>query len=285
MIISEVSMRSFENLLINFLKYGFLILISAFMLLPFFWMLTTSFKPANEIFVSPPVYISPNSNFDSYIYLFQEAGIAKIIWNTFIYAFTATALQLFFCSMVGYGLAKFRFPGRDALFMLILSTLIIPFAVLMVPLYIIMRNLGGIDTLWGLVLPGAASAYGIFFLRQYILAFPDELIDAARIDGCGEFRIYWSILLPVIAPGLTSLGLIFFMGSWNNFLWPLIMIKSPEGFTLPIAITSMVSSTISIPIYNHQMAASVLSVLPLLIIFIVFQRRFIEGITSGAVKG
>lgn len=278
-------MFRFKRVVSSLVIYGFLISISLFMLLPFFWMLTTSFKPANEIFVNPPIIFSSNFNFDSYVYLFREANIHRIIWNTFRFAFSATMLQLFFCSMVGYGLAKFNFPGRDTIFIIVLSNLIIPFAVLMVPLYIIMRHLGGIDTLWGLILPGAASAYGIFFLRQYMLDFPDELLDSARIDGCGEFRIYLSIVLPIIAPGLASLGLIFFMGSWNNYLWPLIMIKTPADFTLPIAIASMVGSTISIPIYNQQMAASVLSILPLLVIFILFQKRFIEGITSGAIKG
>jgi ABC-type glycerol-3-phosphate transport system permease component len=136
-----------------------------------------------------------------------------------------------------------------------------------------------------LIIPGAANAFGIFFMRQYITTISDELLDAARIDGASEFGIFGRVILPIIAPGLTSLGLIFFMGSWNNFMWPLVILKSPSNFTLPIAIRSIVGGLIGRPVFNLQMAASVISIIPLLIVFLVFQRRFVEGITAGAIKG
>lgn len=266
------------------LLYGILIAVSAFMMLPFVWMLSTSLKPADEIFGFPPKLISVRASFESYIFLIQNYDIFRILLNTFFIAASSTALQLIFCSLGGYGFAKFRFPGQGALFSFLLATMIIPFTVTMVPLFIIMRNLHWIDTYWALIIPWAANAFGIFFFRQYILSISDELLDAARIDGADEFAIYWRIILPIIAPGLTSLGLLSFMGSWNSYLWPLIILKSPENFTLPLTINSLTGPA-GRTIYNVQMAASVISVLPLLIIFIIFQRRFVEGIQAGAIRG
>jgi ABC-type glycerol-3-phosphate transport system permease component len=267
------------------LLYAILIAVSTFMLLPFIWMVSTSLKPESEIFRLPPVLVSPNFSLDSYRNLFEQRNILRVITNTFIIAFCSTALQLFFCSLGGYGFAKFKFWGRHKLFAILIGTMIVPFSVTMVPLYVIMQNLGWIDTFWPMIIPGAASAFGIFFMRQYIASISNELLDAARIDGAGEFGIFTRIVLPIISPGLTSLGLIFFMGAWNNFMWPLVILKSPDNFTLPIAIRSYVGGVIGRPVFNLQMAASVLSIIPLLIIFLVFQRRFLEGITAGAVKG
>jgi len=153
----------------------------------------------------------------------------------------------------------------------------------MAPLYVIMRDLKWIDTFWPLIIPNAANAFGIFFLRQYISTVTSELLDAARVDGASEFAIYWRIILPIIAPGLVSLGMIFFMNSWNNYLWPLIILKSPANFTLPLLIRSTIGPS-GRTVWNVQMAASVISILPLLVIFLAFQRRFVEGITAGAVK-
>jgi ABC-type glycerol-3-phosphate transport system permease component len=280
-----ISRRKISDRLINVALYLVLLGISIFMLLPFIWMLSTSLKPENEIFKLPPVIISPNFNLDSYRNLIEQRNILRIVANTFIIASAATVLQVFFCALGGYGFAKFRFKGREKLFAILLATMIVPFTVLMVPLYIIMLNLAWIDTFWPMIIPGAASAFGIFFMRQYISSVSDELLDAARIDGAGEFGIFRRIVLPIIMPGLTSLGLIFFMGAWNNFMWPLVILKSPDNFTLPIAIRSYVGGVIGRPVFNLQMAASIISILPLLLIFLGFQRRFVEGITAGAVKG
>ena len=269
----------------NILLYGILIMTSIFMMLPFVWMLSTSLKPENEIFRLPPIVISPNFNLNSYRNLIEQRHILRILANTGIIASGSTALQLFFCSLGGYGFAKFKFPGREQLFGILLATMIVPFSIMMVPLYVIMLNLKWIDTFWPLIIPGAANAFGIFFMRQYITTISDELLDAARIDGACEFVIFGRVILPIIAPGLTRLGLIFFMGSWNNFMWPLVILKSPSNFTLPIAIRSIVGGLIGRPVFNLQMAASVISIIPLLIIFLVFQRRFVEGITAGAIKG
>ncbi len=264
--------------------YAFLIVISLFMLLPFIWMLSTSLKPADEIFAIPPIFISRNMDLHAYIFIQQDYDILRIVGNTFVIAFAATALRLFFCALGGYGFAKFKFPGQAALFAFLLGTMVIPNAVTLVPVYLIMRDLKWIDTFLPLIIPGAASAFGIFFMRQYISSLSEEIMDAARIDGAGEFAIFVRIVLPIIAPGLTSLGLIFFMGSWNDFMGPLIYLKSQDMFTLPLLIRSMIGP-VGRTVYDVQMAASVVSLIPLLIIFLVFQRRFLEGITAGAVKG
>jgi len=277
--------RRFNQIATNVLIYTCLITISLYMLLPFFWMLTTSLKPQDEIFHIPPILISRNSSLASYIDLVQNRNILRVVLNTFVIAFTATIFRLFFCSLAGYGFAKYNFPGKKVLFSLLLATMIVPFTVTMVPLFITMNKFGWIDTIWPMVIPGAASAFGIFFLRQYISTVNDELLDAARIDGAGEFMIYYRIILPIIAPGLISIGLIFFMASWNDFLWPLVILKSPEHFTLPLAIRTFIAGTIGRPVYNLQMAASVISIIPLLIIFLIFQRRYFEGITAGAIRG
>jgi ABC-type glycerol-3-phosphate transport system permease component len=276
--------RRLSILVTDFLMYALLIGVSIFMILPFIWMVSTSLKPADEIFAIPPIIISPNSTLNAYVYLQQQYNILGIVKNTFVIAFSATILRLFFCALGGYGFAKFKFPGQGALFAFLLGTMVIPGAVTLVPVYIIMRDLKWIDTFWPLIIPGAANAFGIFFMRQYIMSVSNELMDAARIDGASEFTIFWRIILPIIAPGLTSLGLIFFMSSWNDFIGPLIYLKSPEHFTLPLIIRSLVGP-VGRTVYDVQMATSVISLIPLLIIFLVFQRRFVEGITAGAIKG
>ncbi len=266
---------------LDLLLYGFLVGTSLFMLIPFLWMVSTSLKPPDEIFGFPPVLVSPNSSLQAYRFLFQEQGILRIVWNTFALSLGFTLLSLFFCSLGGYGFAKYHFPGRGWLFGFLIGTMMIPYIITMVPLFLIMRDLAWIDTFWAIIVPGAANAFGIFFLRQFISTIPDELLDAARIDGASEVGIYGRIVVPMIAPGLISLGLIFFMNTWNSFLWPLVILKSPENFTLPLLIRSM-TGTVGRTVYDVQMAASVVSIIPLLIIFLIFQRRFIEGITAGA---
>lgn len=281
---SAMTLRAVRRTSVNILMYIILIAISIFMILPFIWMLSTSFKLPQDVFGFPPVLISPRSTLVNYQFLFEKKNLALIVWNTFFVAASGTMLSLLFCSLGGYGFAKFKFPGRNVLFSLLLATMIIPGAVTIVPSFVIMRSFGWYNTFWPLIVPGAANAFGIFFMRQYISTINDELIDAARIDGAGEMGIYWRIILPIVLPGLTSLGLIFFMGSWNNYLGPLIWLKSPDKFTLPLAIFQF-GGAVGLTNYNGQMAMSVISIIPLLIIFLAFQRRFVEGITAGAIKG
>lgn len=275
-------MKNLRSLATQIAVYSLLTLIAFFMILPFIWMLSTSFKPQDEIFRSPPILISPNMSLDGYRYI-VDLGALRVLWNTFFIAFTSTALSLFFCTLGGYGFAKYRFPGRGALFAFLLGTMIIPSAVLMVPTYIIMLKLGWLDTYWPLIIPGAANAFGIFFMRQYISTISDELLDAARIDGCSEFGIFLRCILPICTPGLTTLGLIFFMSSWNNYLYPSIYLKSPDKFTLPLLMVQMQGPP-GYSLYREWMGVAVVSIVPLLILFLIFQRRFTEGITAGAIK-
>lgn len=279
-----MNLKFFRTGLVNTALYLVLISISVFMILPFVWMVSTSFKLPEDVFGFPPIIISPRSTAINYQYLFEQKNLLLIVWNTFLVASSGTLLSLLFCSLGGYGFAKFKFPGRNVLFSLLLATMIIPGAVTMVPSFVLMRSFGWYNTFLPLIVPGAANAFGIFFMRQYISSINDELIDAGRIDGAGEFGIYRRIILPIIIPGLTSLGLIFFMGAWNNYLGPLIWLKTPDKFTLPLAIFQF-GGAVGLTNYNGQMAMSVISIIPLLIIFLAFQRRFVEGITAGAIKG
>lgn len=276
--------KKFREFSVNFLLYGVLVVISAFMVLPFIWMLSTSFKLPEDVFGFPPVLFSERSTAINYFYLIQEKNLLRIVWNTFFVSLAGTIFSLFFTSLGGYGFAKFDFPGKGPMFAFLLATMIIPGAVMMVPSFVLMRQFGWVDSFLPLIVPGAANAFGIFFFRQYISTLSDELLDAARIDGASEFGIYTRIVVPIISPGMTSLGLIFFMGAWNNYLGPLIYLKSPDKFTLPLAIASF-GGAVGLTNYNAQMAMSVISLIPLLIIFLIFQRQFLQGITAGAIKG
>jgi len=277
--------RKITRLLVDVILYGFLIFISLYMILPFVWMISSSLKPENEIFSIPPILISKNMTLSAYKTVIVDGNILRILLNTFIVAAGATIARLFFCSLGGFGFAKYKFIGKGPLFGILVATLVVPFSVTLIPLFVIMSKLSWTNTFLPLIIPGAASAFGIFFMRQYISTINNELLDSARIDGAGEFTIFLRIILPIVSPGMTSLGLIFFMGAWNDFLWPLVILKKPNLFTLPIAINQMIQSMIGRPVYSQQMAAAVISIIPLLIIFLVFQRRFVEGITAGAVKG
>jgi ABC-type glycerol-3-phosphate transport system permease component len=277
--------RKITRLLVDILLYGFLILIALYMILPFVWMISSSLKPESEIFSVPPILFSRNMNLEAYKTVIFDQNILRILLNTIIVATGATAARLFFCSLGGFGFAKYKFIGKNSLFAILLATLVVPFSVTLIPLFVIMTRLKWTNTFLPLIIPGAASAFGIFFMRQYISTINNELLDSARIDGASEFTIFLRIIMPIVSPGMTSLGLIFFMGTWNDFLWPLVILKKPELFTLPIAINQMIQSMIGRPVYSQQMAAAVISIIPLLIIFLVFQRRFVEGITAGAVKG
>jgi ABC-type glycerol-3-phosphate transport system permease component len=270
--------------LTNILIYSFLIGIGIFTILPFLWMVSTSTKPPDEIFTSPPIFVSTHASLDSYIWMFQNYHLERIVANSFTIAATYALGSVLFCALGGFGFALYKFPGRNFLFSFLLATMIVPSAVTMVPLYFIMQKLKWIDTFLPLIIPGLANAFGIIYMRQYISTISTELLDAARIDGASEVNIFTSIILPIAAPALISLGLIFFMGQWNSFVDPLIYLKSPQNFTLPLVIQSLVGP-VGRTLWAAYMATSVVSVIPLLIIFLLFQRRFMEGIMSGAIKG
>ena len=270
--------------LVRLLVYLVLAGVSAFMVFPFVWMLVSSLKPFPEIF-SGAHFLPQHWTLHNFTSFFHQTNAAHALWNSFYIATASTALSLFLCALGGYGFAKFRFPGRNVLFAFVIATLAVPFAASVVPLLVMMRNtLHGVDTPWPLIVPSAANAFGIFFMRQYMLSIPDEILDAARVDGASEARIFLRVVLPVCAPALISLGIIVFIASWNGFLWPLVVLPSPHHWTLPLVLRSLQGPPGRTP-YDVLMAGSVVSTLPLVIGFLVFQRRLVSGIMAGTVKG
>ncbi|MEQ8675323.1 MAG: carbohydrate ABC transporter permease [Aggregatilineales bacterium] len=263
--------------------YTFLTVLAVFSILPFVWMTSSSFKLIAEIFARPPQLITDNMSLAAYRFAI-DIGVWRAMLNTFVIALTFTGITLLFSTMAGFGFAKYRFPGRKALFGLLLAIMLVPGAVTIVPTYILMLEFGWIDTIWPLVVPGAANAYAIFFMRQYVQAVPDEIIDSARIDGCSDIGIYRHIIVPLVTPGMISLGLISFMAMWNNYFGPLIYLRSPENFTLPLLQMNIVGPVVSARPWPEWMAVGVISIAPTLLIYTIFQRRFTEGIAAGAVK-
>lgn len=281
---SGIQRKNFGELLRKGAVYTIVIALCAFMIFPFLWMLVSSLKPLSEIFVGRG-FFPTTPTLENYVQLFRDYKTLPSLWNSFYIATVATSLSVFLCALGGYGFAKFDFPGRNTLFYIMLGTMTIPFVVLLVPLFIMMRNVfNWIDTPWPLIIPGAASAFGIFFMRQYMLSIADEMLDAARIDGASEFGIFLRIVLPTSLPGLASLGIIFFMGSWNNFLWPLAVLRSPDVYTLPLLLNSIQGPEGRFP-FGVLMAGSVVSVVPMIITFLFLQRYLIAGLTAGSVKG
>ena len=270
--------------LVRAVIYVLLAATAVFMIFPFVWMLVSSLKPFEEIFAGK-TFFPQRPTLDNYFSFFEQRNAARSIWNSFYISTAATLLSLFLCAMGGYGFAKFRFPGRGLLLAFVIATLAIPFAAILVPLFVMMRNaFQWVDTPWPLIIPGAANAFGIFFMRQYMLSIPDELLDAARVDGASEFRIFLRVVLPISMPAVISLGIIFFIASWNNFLWPLVILHSEENWTLPLTLRSLQGPPGRTP-FDVLMAGSVVSTIPLLMVFLVLQRRLVAGIMSGSVKG
>jgi ABC-type glycerol-3-phosphate transport system permease component len=278
-----VEHRSKKYRSVSTLMYAALLGFAVLMIFPMLWMGVSAFKPMEEIFSHPVTLIPKDPHITNFTELFNQFPFWKNMFNSAYISVVSTAVSLFFCALGGFGFAKYKFRFKEALFLFLLGSMMIPQEVLMIPLYVVFQKLHWIDTHWGLIVPGMANAFGIFFMRQFIRSLPDEMMEAARIDGLGEFQIFTRIVLPIIRPAFASLGIIFFMNSWNNFLWPLILLKSEGMYTMTVAIYS-ITGGIREP-FHIIMAGSFISVLPLLVIFLIFQRQFITGITSGAVKG
>lgn len=256
----------------------------ATMLIPFYFMFVFATHTRSEIFaVPPPLWFG--DAFSSNLSLLLEK--VPNFWRNFAMstyvAVMSTLLTLLFCSMGGYAFAMYDFRYKNQIFAVVMATLLIPPFLGMIPTFMIMDALGWINQPRALYIPGAAGAFGIFLMRQYIdSAIPRELLEAARIDGCGEFRIYWSVVLPLLGPAMGTLGLIAFIGSWNNFMGPLIVMHAPESYTLPLALRSMQSPVNTE--WGAVMAGSAIAVIPLMVIFVISSRRLIDGLTAGAVK-
>lgn len=265
------------------LKYIILAGGAFLMVFPFIWMGIASLMTAGEIQMRPPVWLPAQPQFSNYSELAQSIPIGRMYFNSLFTAGIIVSGVLLSSSLAGFAFAKYRFPGRETLFYLILATMMIPFFVTLIPVFFIVRQLGWIDTYQGLVAPGLTSAYGIFLMRQFMVTVPDELLDAARIDGASEPMIFWRIVVPLVKPALATLGTFTFIGAWNNFLWPLLALNSRELFTLPLGINSLRS--LYADNTNLLMAGAAVAVLPMLLLFIFLQRYFIQGIALTGLKG
>jgi multiple sugar transport system permease protein len=262
--------------------YGVLLAGVVLTLLPLLWMVSASLMPAGEASALPPRFFPSRPTLEHYAALVSRLKLEHSLFNSAFLASVTTAIAVLFNSMAGYAFAKLRFSGRDRMFRALLAALVIPGQVAMLPLFLMLKQMGVINTYWGVIIPGIASVFGIFLVRQYALSIPDSLLDAARIDGAGEFRIYRSLVLYVCAPILVTLAVFTFMGTWNDFLWPLIILSDDDMYTLPVALANLAGEHVQDT--ELMMAGAVLTVLPVLLLFVVLQRYYIAGILSGGVK-
>jgi multiple sugar transport system permease protein len=255
------------------------------MLFPFYWSLVTSFKPPRELTAFPPIFWPREfSAIANYRQVLQEIPMGRFYLNSLYVASVSTVAVLFTSSLGGYVFEKFRFPAKEVLFLGIVATMMVPFPVRVIPLYLIFRDLGLLDTLAGLYVGALMSAYGVFLMRQFMKGIPSELLDAARIDGSSEFGIYARIVLPLCKPALSALGIFHFMSEWDSFLWPLLVIDSMVRRTLPLGIASY-RHGFGMLEWNKIMASAMLAMIPVVIVFLIGQRQFIAGITLTGLKG
>jgi len=252
-------------------------------LFPFMWMVSTSLKTDQDVFTWPPRLVPQPVRLQNYVDAWNSAPYARFFFNSAFIALAVTLANLFFCSLAGYAFAKYKFPGKHWIFIALLCTMMIPFQVTMIPVFVILSKLHWVDTYWGLIIPFTAGAFGIFLMRQFLSTIPDDLIDAARIDGCSEFRTFLTIVLPLSKPALSALGIFVFMASWNGFIWPFIIVKSTEMKTLPLAVADLAAG-LYVMSWPLMMAGACFVVLPAIVVFLLFQKNFVEGITLTGIK-
>lgn len=250
---------------------------------PFIWMVVGSLKPTTELRQVPPTWWPENPSLDNYSELFSRLSFGTYFANSAIVAVVVTAGNLLFCSMLGYALAMLNFRGKNVVFVAVLATLMIPGVVTFVPLFVLVANAGLVDTLPGLMLPFLVAPFGVFLMRQFILGLPRDLLDAGRVDGAGELRIFARIILPLCGPALATLGILTFLGSWNNFLWPLVVAQTEDTYTLPVALALYAKGQNSTN-YGLLLAGATVVVIPILLLFLAFQRKVIEGIATTGIK-
>jgi multiple sugar transport system permease protein len=267
----------------GFLQIGLLCLLAGFALFPLLWMVSVSLMQPGEASRFPPPFLPAAPGLSAYRALFETTGIARYFLNSLFVAGLGTVLSLLFNATAGYAFAKLRFRGRDRIFQLLLAALVIPAQVTMLPLFLMLKELGLINTFAGVLVPVTASIFGIFLVRQYAMSIPDELLEAARVDGAGEGRIFVQIVVPALTPILITLALFTFLGTWNDFMWPLIVLVDQDLYTLPVALAAL--SREHVQDNELMMAGSVLTILPVLLLFFVLQRYYMQGLLAGSVKG
>ena len=262
---------------------GVLASASIVVLFPLLWMLAASFMAPGEASTYPPPLVPAHPTLANYRELFAHAGMGRYLANSVLLAVAATALSLVFNVMAGYAFAKLRFRGREQLFRLMLGALVIPGQVAMVPLFLLLKHMGLVNTYGGVIVPALASIFGVFLVRQYALSIPDELLEAARIDGASEWKIFVAIVVPLLSPIIVTLAVFTLLGTWNDFMWPLIVLSDQNLYTLPVALASL--SREHVQDNELMMAGAVLTTLPVLIVFLSLQRYYMQGLMMGAVKG
>lgn len=270
----------------NLILFSVGLLIALIFFFPVYFMVSSSFKAEHEVFATPLHWLPHEfQGLRQYERAFSEMPLARWYFNSLFIAGVQTVATIFFGALAGYGFAKFAFPGRNLLFLLILSIMTVPFQILLIPMFVLIRQLGWQDSYQGLIMPGLISAFGVFMMRQFAYNLPDELLDAARIDGAGEFNIFRRIVLPMLAPASASLAIITFLFSWNNFLWPLVVVQDQDLITLPVGLNFFTQSLSAEPLWAVAMAVSTMATFPVILLFIFFQRYFIEGMMVSGIKG
>jgi lactose/L-arabinose transport system permease protein len=264
------------------LSYSIIIIGVIVSLFPFYWMFIGATNSSADIFSFPPKMVPGNSFMKNLSALNEQIDLPRVIFNSFFVAITYTIFTLALSSITGYAFAKFEFKGRNYLFGAILLTMMLPGQATMIPLFDIMKAFGWLNSYKAVIIPGIASAFGIFLMRQNMLKVPDSLIEAARIDGCGEFAIFYKIVLPTMRPSIAALGIYMFMAQWGNFMWQLIVLNDSSMKTLPVALSSLVG--LSRVDYGQVLLGASLSTLPVIAIFLILQKQFISGILGGALK-
>ena len=267
----------------TFVINALLVVTALLTITPILWMISASVMPTGEATLIPPRLLPSRVTLEHYRELFTRMNFGRTFANSMIVSVSITLVSLILNSMAGYAFAKLRFSGRDRLFNVLVAALVIPTQVGMLPLFLFLKSVHLINSYWGVILPSAATIFGIFLIRQFMLSVPQELIEAARIDGAGEWRIYWSVVLPLARPILATLATFMFMSTWNDFMWPLIILSDQAHYTLPVALASL--SGEHVQDVELMMAGSVVTVLPVLVLFVVLQRQYISGIMAGSVKG
>lgn len=284
--ISSKGKLSMKKVMPNIVVFVFFVILAILALFPFYYLLIGSFKPATELFRKGlDMKIDLNiMSFKNYAILFSEEGSLYRQWykNSLLITLVGTVVTLLLSSMVGYGLAKYQFKGKNLVFMLVLLIIFVPFEILLLPLYRLILSFRLINTYWGVILPGIVSPIAVFFFRQYAEGLPNELMDAARIDGATEFGIYWRIMVPLMKPAFGAMAIFVALGNWNNFVWPLIVMRTEDMFTLPVGLMTLLTPYGS----NYQilLAGSALAIVPIIILFLINQNAFISGLTGGSIK-
>ncbi|MBU0475872.1 MAG: carbohydrate ABC transporter permease [Bacteroidetes bacterium] len=260
----------------------FLIIAGLLTLAPFIWMVSASLMNDGHASVYPPRFFPDEVTFIQFERLFSRLSVSRNLLNSVIVSFLVTFISLIFNSMAGYAFAKYRFAGKDKLFSLLLSSMIIPAQVTMLPLFLMLKSFGFINTYLAIIIPGMANIFGIFLIKQYAMSIPDSIIESARMDGASDFQIYWKIILPLCTPILVTLAIFTFMGTWNDFLWPLIALTDSSMYTLPVALANLMGEHTKDP--ELMMAGSVITIIPIIIVFLALQKYYIKGIMMGSVK-